>query len=229
MPLGRHHHEFIEPGGLDHQRPPRLQQLRVRRRFADALGFVVAPLSHHHQAIARPRHRDVQRAHALRRFDRFAPRERAVIAQGRQTEERHLPLPIDALGASSGVAHPRPPLVQLSDVHLIEVETLGLMDGENRDRVEAGLARPCLLRGPSLGDALAQLAQDYLDIASAALERREHAAKEAIEVGNTVVAEIARGLDRVDRKPASHTSYELVGRPGSGPVAELGDHAHGMV
>ena len=53
-------------------------------------------------------------------------------------------------------------LVELEQVDVLEVEPLGAVDGEDRDRVLPSLARPPLLRLLGLGDVPAQQAKDLL-------------------------------------------------------------------
>src|SRR5205807_2313610 len=103
-------------------------------------------------------------------------------------------------------------LVELEQVDVREVEPLGAMDGEDRDRVLPALARPSLLCLLRLGDAPAQQAEDPGDVAAPLFERRQELAEEAVEVGQAVGPEIAGRLRGLEQEEPAQALDETVRR-----------------
>ncbi len=95
-----------------------------------------------------------------------------------------------------------------------EVEALGAVDGEHLHGVLGPFRRPALLRFAARGDVFAQRPQHRGDVAAALFELDQQAAEEALEIGQVIAAEVARGGRRVEQQQPPQPLDEDVRRLG---------------
>src|SRR5208337_848435 len=99
-------------------------------------GYERRPQSRENEPFPCAGHRNVECAHTLRRLADLALGAHRMEADARCAEETELPVPVVEDQLRLFLFAPRRSLVKVHHVHVVEVESLGPMDGENRHRVE---------------------------------------------------------------------------------------------
>ena len=113
--------------------------------------------------------------------------------------------------------------MELHEVHVLEIEALGAVHGEDRDRVRKQLARPILLARLFLGDGMPQTPQHVRNRGSRPQLLRQ-LAEEALEVGSAPAAEETSGLAHFEERGGAQALHEHVACLARKALAKCGQH-----
>ena len=174
-------------------------------------GAAVAPRPRaaHDQPVLRPRHRDVEGA------DEFGfGRLRAVLREGVPSrrsgpEDRVLERAADLFDASLALRVGAASMMGLEQVHVPEVEPLGLMDREDAHRILTSGTGSGLLALALLGHRRPERPQDALDVGARLIHRPEEATEEALQVRDAEPAERPGGLRGLEERRGAEALEEL--------------------